>query len=572
MRRRLSRARGMAHERPPELELRDPADPRRHQPRPDHRRPRAADLRDHRLPVPRHPARRRPVRAGRARQHLHADHEPDAGRARAARGVPGGWCRGAGGRLRPGRRRRSRSSTWPRPATTSSRPRRCTAAPTTCCTTRCRSSGITVSFVEDPDDAEAWQALVQDNTKAFFAETIGNPKGDILDIETVAGVAHRNGVPLIVDNTIATPYLIRPFEFGADIVVHSATKYLGGHGTVIAGLIVDGGDVRLDQRQVPRLHHAGPDATTASSTPRSALRPSRSRPGCSCCATSARRSRRSTRSSSSRGSRRCRCAWSGTSPTPSGWRSTSRATTRSTRWTTRACRPRRWHAAQQKYAPQGRRRGARLRAARRRRGRQEVRRGPRAAQPRGQHRRRPQPGDPPGVDDALAAHPRGAGHRPASRPAWCAWPWAWRASRTSSPTSRPGSAPPRAPEMGGWVEGDPAGDRRFLDLPGTFRPERGGLLPGGAGRVRDVGNARRGRRQRRPRRARAHRRQPRRRPARPRAPDRRLVGRADRARAGRWTPTASSSSAPTCWAAARGRPAPHPRPRTTAPGGPASRR
>jgi O-acetylhomoserine (thiol)-lyase len=101
--------------------------------------------------------------------------------------------------------------------------------------------GITVSFVEDPDDPESWQSLVQDNTKAFFAESIGNPKGDILDIETVAGVAHRNGVPLIVDNTIATPFLIRPLEFGADIVVHSATKYLGGHGTVIAGVIVDGG-------------------------------------------------------------------------------------------------------------------------------------------------------------------------------------------------------------------------------------------------------------------------------------------------------------------------------------------
>jgi O-acetylhomoserine (thiol)-lyase len=104
-----------------------------------------------------------------------------------------------------------------------------------------RKLGITVSFVEDPDDPENWQSLVQDNTKAFFAESIGNPKGDILDIEAVAGVAHRNGVPLIVDNTIATPYLIRPLEFGADIVVHSATKYLGGHGTVIAGVIVDGG-------------------------------------------------------------------------------------------------------------------------------------------------------------------------------------------------------------------------------------------------------------------------------------------------------------------------------------------
>jgi O-acetylhomoserine (thiol)-lyase len=101
--------------------------------------------------------------------------------------------------------------------------------------------GISVSFVENPDDPENWQSLVQENTRAFYAETIGNPKGDVLDIETVAGVAHRNGVPLIVDNTVATPYLLRPFEFGADIVVHSATKYLGGHGTAIAGLIVDGG-------------------------------------------------------------------------------------------------------------------------------------------------------------------------------------------------------------------------------------------------------------------------------------------------------------------------------------------
>jgi len=101
--------------------------------------------------------------------------------------------------------------------------------------------GITVSFVEDPDDPENWQSLVQENTRAFYAESIGNPKGDLLDIEGVSAVAHRNGVPLIVDNTIATPFLIRPFEFGADVVVHSATKYLGGHGTVIAGIIVDGG-------------------------------------------------------------------------------------------------------------------------------------------------------------------------------------------------------------------------------------------------------------------------------------------------------------------------------------------
>lgn len=101
--------------------------------------------------------------------------------------------------------------------------------------------GIETTFVEDQDDAEEWAAAVRPNTKLFFAETIGNPRINILDIALVADVAHKNGVPLIVDNTIATPYLIRPFEHGADIVVHSATKFLGGHGTVIGGVIVDGG-------------------------------------------------------------------------------------------------------------------------------------------------------------------------------------------------------------------------------------------------------------------------------------------------------------------------------------------
>ncbi len=101
--------------------------------------------------------------------------------------------------------------------------------------------GIETTFVEDQDDLAAWAAAVQPNTKLFFAETIGNPKVSILDIEGVAGVAHANGVPLIVDNTVATPYLIKPLEHGADIVVHSATKFLAGHGTVVAGAIVDGG-------------------------------------------------------------------------------------------------------------------------------------------------------------------------------------------------------------------------------------------------------------------------------------------------------------------------------------------
>ncbi|MBH0025161.1 MULTISPECIES: bifunctional o-acetylhomoserine/o-acetylserine sulfhydrylase [unclassified Salinibacterium] len=101
--------------------------------------------------------------------------------------------------------------------------------------------GIETTFVENQDDAAEWAAAIRPNTKLLFAETIGNPRINVLDIELVADVAHAAGVPLIVDNTIATPYLIRPFEHGADIIVHSATKFLGGHGTVLGGVIVDGG-------------------------------------------------------------------------------------------------------------------------------------------------------------------------------------------------------------------------------------------------------------------------------------------------------------------------------------------
>lgn len=101
--------------------------------------------------------------------------------------------------------------------------------------------GIETTFVTDPHDPQAWRDAVRPNTKLFFGETIPNPQADILDIETVAAIAHEVGVPLIVDNTVATPYLIRPLEWGADVVVHSATKYLGGHGSAIGGVIVDGG-------------------------------------------------------------------------------------------------------------------------------------------------------------------------------------------------------------------------------------------------------------------------------------------------------------------------------------------
>ena len=101
--------------------------------------------------------------------------------------------------------------------------------------------GIEVSFVDDPDDLEQWRAAIRPNTKAFFGEVLANPKNDIFDLEGVSKVAHDNGIPLIVDNTVPTPYLIRPIEWGADIVVHSLTKFIGGHGTSIGGAIIDGG-------------------------------------------------------------------------------------------------------------------------------------------------------------------------------------------------------------------------------------------------------------------------------------------------------------------------------------------
>jgi O-acetylhomoserine (thiol)-lyase len=120
--------------------------------------------------------------------------------------------------------------------------------------------GIETTFVDDPHDLGAWRAAVRPNTKAFFGETIPNPRADVLDIEGVAAAAHEAGVPLIVDNTVATPYLIRPFEHGADIVVHSATKYLGGHGSAIGGVIVDAGtfDFAADPERFPGFNTPDP--------------------------------------------------------------------------------------------------------------------------------------------------------------------------------------------------------------------------------------------------------------------------------------------------------------------------
>ncbi|MEX0913646.1 MAG: bifunctional o-acetylhomoserine/o-acetylserine sulfhydrylase [Demequina sp.] len=120
--------------------------------------------------------------------------------------------------------------------------------------------GVEVSFVEDADSLDSWKAAVKPNTKAFFAESIPNPKSDVLDIEGVAKTAHDAGVPLIVDNTVATPYLVQPLAWGADIVVHSATKYMGGHGTAIGGVIVDGGtfDFGVDKDRYPGFNEPDP--------------------------------------------------------------------------------------------------------------------------------------------------------------------------------------------------------------------------------------------------------------------------------------------------------------------------
>lgn len=120
--------------------------------------------------------------------------------------------------------------------------------------------GITTTFV-DPDDYEALEAAIKDNTKLVYIETLGNPNSNISDIERSADIAHRHGLPLLIDNTFGTPYLIRPIEHGADIVVHSATKFIGGHGTSLGGIIVDGGT--FDWKKNPEKFHGfnKPDAS-----------------------------------------------------------------------------------------------------------------------------------------------------------------------------------------------------------------------------------------------------------------------------------------------------------------------
>ena len=120
-----------------------------------------------------------------------------------------------------------------------------------------RKMSVGLTWV-DPDDSDAWTAAVEDNTKAFYAETIGNPGGNVLDLETVATIAHQHEIPLLVDNTFATPFLCRPIEWGADIVLHSATKFMGGHGTSIGGIVVESGEFNWSNGRFPVVADPSP--------------------------------------------------------------------------------------------------------------------------------------------------------------------------------------------------------------------------------------------------------------------------------------------------------------------------
>ena len=183
--------------------------------------------------------------------------------------------------------------------------------------------GIEARFAVD-DRAESIAPLIDENTRAVFCETIGNPACNIVDLEAVAAVAHAAGVPLIVDNTVATPLVLKPFEHGADVVVHSLTKFVGGHGTTLGGAIVDGG-------RFPWADH--PDRFPMFNQPEPAFhgvvfardfpeRPFTVRAAPPSCATAAPPSPPSTPSCSSRASRRWPCGSSATRPTPGPWPTT----------------------------------------------------------------------------------------------------------------------------------------------------------------------------------------------------------------------------------------------------------
>ena len=188
-----------------------------------------------------------------------------------------------------------------------------------------RRLGIDTTFVAS-DDPAAYAAEVRPNTKAIYTEVIGNPSGSIADLAALADVAHAVDLPLVVDSTLATPYLCRPMEHGADIVLHSATKFIGGHGTSIGGIVLESGRFPWDSGRFPQMTEPVASYNGCASGRTSPSTGSACASASSSCATSARASRRSTRSSSSSASRPWRCGWSSTSRTRRRSRSSSQAT------------------------------------------------------------------------------------------------------------------------------------------------------------------------------------------------------------------------------------------------------
>ena len=271
--------------------------------------------------------------------------------------------------------------------------------------------GLEIDLV-DPLDPESFRRAIKPNTKLLYAETVGNPKLDTLDIDAVAAIAHEAGIPLIVDNTMATPYLIKPIDHGADIVVHSATKFIGGHGTSIGGVVVDAGRFDWSQNdKFPGL--VEPDASYHGLKFHEALGPltyivklrvSLLRDiGAALSPFNAFLFLQGLETLPLRMERHS------TNALRRGRRS-SRSTPRSAGSATRVCRAHHTHAlAKQVPLPRSVRRDDRLRHRGRPRGRSPLRGEHAAALACGQHRRRQVTGHPSGHDDALAAHRGGAG-------------------------------------------------------------------------------------------------------------------------------------------------------------------
>ena len=434
--------------------------------------------------------------------------------------------------------------------------------------------GIEVSFVDDPDDLDAWRAAVRPNTKAFFGETIAQPQDDILDIEGVAAVAHEDGVPLIVDNTVATPYLIRPLRVGR------RHRRALGHEVPRRSRHGDRRrhrrrrHVRLGgQRATSRASRRRTRATTASSTPSSALgvrpqgaRAAAARPRPGDLAVQRVPDRAGPRDAvpahgAARGERAGR--------SPSAWK----RTTRSSRWPTPACRARPGTSAPRSTRPAAPVRSLAFEIA----GGLEA--GKRFVDALELHSHVANigdvrvAGDPPGVDDALAAHARGAA-RAGVTPGLVRLAVGIEGIDDILADLDLGFAAPRSDRRSDAgrqaavaLPPDGVSARRSPGRRGPLGLERGGGLPAVPLGVRDVGRARAEPRQRGAGAARADRRRARRRPGRARSSHPGLVGRADRARrADRHRPLVRAWRR-TCSAAARARPGHRRRPPTVEPWG-----